>query len=84
VRNNLINPGEGVGISLGNYSASANSTDAQIKGVNPFSAAAPSAESDFRPATGGYAIAAGASVPVWADYFGSLRASQVDLGAMKP
>jgi len=63
-----------------------NSTDAQVKNTSPnFSTMPPVAPSDFRPATGSYTINGGTGVPVWSDFFRTIRPQHgvVDIGAVE-
>ena len=66
----------------GSFTSSNNSTDTQLQTTPPFASATPSAPADFRPA--GYAVAGGAPVPVWADFFRRAwpnSANRWDIGA---
>jgi hypothetical protein len=66
-----------------------NSTDAQIKKVSPvFAATPPVSVADYTPGAGSYAISFGAPVPVWSDFFGTLRPQSgvpgtIDMGAIE-
>ena len=64
-----------------------NSTVHQIKNVSPFAATPPVSLADYTPQAG-YAIGTGASVPVWSDFFGTLRPQSgvpgtIDKGAIE-
>lgn len=60
-----------------------NSTTSQLMTVDPlYSVTPPVNRSDFKPKVGSYAISAGATVPVWTDFFGSPRGATYDMGAV--
>ena len=60
-----------------------NSTTLQMKTVNPsYSFTPPVLPSQFKPAAPSYAIGAGATVPVWTDFFGLPRSAPYDMGAV--
>ena len=59
-----------------------NSTTSQLMTVDPlYSVTPPVNPSDFKPKVGSYAISAGATVPVWTDFFGSPRGAASAVGA---
>lgn len=71
-------------LGASSYTLRSNSTDAQVKGSNPFGVASPLVETAFRPAPGTYGMGTAVRVPVWEDYFGAMRTFPADLGSMKP
>lgn len=62
------------------YTASNNSTVAQAKTTYPFVTNPPVNYVDFTPT--GYPVGAGTAVPVWSDFFRTLRTGTYDLGAI--
>jgi hypothetical protein len=92
IHNNLLQAINAYGTTsiLGNgcpacYTASNNSTDAQAKGAAGFTTYPPVNPADFKPAAGSYAIGAGTAVPVWTDFFSTLRPQNgvIDIGAIE-
>ncbi len=74
----LFSPGSGADISN-------NTSGASIQTGNPnFATTPPAAPLTWRPAAGSDAIDAGASVPVWSDFFMAPRTGTYDLGAVNP
>ena len=69
-----------------NVSVSNNSTNSQIKNTSPlFSSTPPILISDWSPKVGSYAINAGATVPVWSDFYLNNRPqhNMIDIGAIE-
>jgi hypothetical protein len=69
-----------------NVTVSNNSTDTQIKTINPFSATTPPVNlTDWIPQTSSYAIDAGVAVPTWYDFRRASRpqGSGYDMGAIE-
>jgi hypothetical protein len=50
--------------------------------TNPFTSVSPFTPTNAKPAAGSYAIGAGASVPLWADFFNVAQPSSRDVGAV--
>lgn len=62
-----------------------NSSDNQIKNTLPFANASPSLPADFSIATGSYAQNTGVTIPVFSDFFRTIRpqGSAIDMGAVE-
>jgi len=68
------------------YTESNNSTDTQVKNTSPlFTATPPVLITDWIPMAGSYAIDGGTGVPVWSDFFRTIRTQSVviDIGAVE-
>ena len=68
------------GSTSANYTLDANTTDAQIAAVNPFSVAMPVLASEYAPT--GYAVGSGVYVPVRTNYFNDIVTSPRNKGAI--
>jgi hypothetical protein len=83
---NVTHPLSVKDVGAKNVIVSNNSTDAQIKATNPFSATTPPVNlTDWIPQASSYAIDAGATVPTWSDFRRANRpqGSGYDMGAIE-
>ena len=70
------------GTGASGFSASNNSSNAQVQSTNPnFTTTPPTQPSHWKP-TSGYAVGGATPVPVWSDFFRVAEPSSRDIGAV--